>query len=253
MKKYLILTFSYLLLFYIATICFPYDLISNDPSVCLILRSVTKLVLSIIVVVVVALDKNMIFNFKKLTLGSLLFLPLLVASFSNIIFALITNAPTHDFNGQNFAFSLMSDVAVAAIEETLFRAILLVLFIVIFENKKYKRTYAILCSSIAFALLHFLNLLSSPIIPVLTQVGYTFVLGLILGGIYVLSENIIMSMIGHLVFNFFNTTLYVSLYQGNDTAAYYIYSSILAVIILAYFIVIYFLWMKKKFKQVEKN
>lgn len=63
---------------------------------------------------------------------------------------------------------------------------------------------AIVLSSLIFALLHFANLLNHPelVIGTISQVGYTFALGILLGTSYYLTKSLISVALLHAIFNF---------------------------------------------------
>ena len=93
-------------------------------------------------------------------------------------------------------------ILVATFEETLFRG---AIFLSLLETKREngKRIFlAVLQSSLAFALVHLLNLFSSSPAAVLLQVGYSFLLGGMCAYTLLCTRNIVFPIIVHAVFNF---------------------------------------------------
>lgn len=76
----------------------------------------------------------------------------------------------------------------------------------------------IVYASMVFALMHFLNLIDKPylIIGTITQVIYTFSLGMLLGVIYYKTKNITISIVLHAIFNILGS--YIVLFVDNKTA-----------------------------------
>ena len=90
----------------------------------------------------------------------------------------------------------------ATFEEMLFRG---AIFLSLLETKREngKRIFlAVLQSSLAFALVHLLNLFSSSPAAVLLQVGYSFLLGGMCAYTLLCTRNIVFPIIVHAVFNF---------------------------------------------------
>ena len=96
-------------------------------------------------------------------------------------------------------------------EEVIFRGL--------FQNmmchllKKKNRIYPVAASSLVFALLHLLNLTENPqfLLGTLTQVGYTFCLGMLLGTAYLISDSLWAVILLHGGFNFLGQ--FVSVFQ----------------------------------------
>ena len=111
----------------------------------------------------------------------------------------------------------------AAFEEVLCRGLIQN---IIMERAKYSGRspwWAILVSAAIFGLLHFSNLYSSPylIIGTTSQVIYTFVVGVALGVVYYLTNNLTAVIVLHTLFNWFASLelLYVALAPGGSAPA----------------------------------
>ncbi|MBP5416116.1 MAG: CPBP family intramembrane metalloprotease [Clostridiales bacterium] len=83
---------------------------------------------------------------------------------------------------------------IPVLEEALFRGIIL-------EGMLELRrpVLAIVCSSLVFGIMH-----GQPV-----QIGYAFLAGMILGAVYFLTRNIVMSILAHIIFNIFGSGIYL--------------------------------------------
>ncbi|MEN8078756.1 CPBP family intramembrane glutamic endopeptidase [Clostridioides difficile] len=99
------------------------------------------------------------------------------------------------------SYFIITNISIGFFEEIIFRG--LTLNLLINSNKNYSIKKAIFISSLLFGLIHFINLFSSPylILGTLSQVIYTFCLGILLSSIYIKSRNIFIPIFLHAFFN----------------------------------------------------
>lgn len=92
-------------------------------------------------------------------------------------------------------------------EEFLFRGVIQNKILESFENTQASKWKGIVLASAVFSLVHLLNLIGAPylILGTVTQVIYTFCLGLLLGVVYFIAKNIWISVILHMSFNVFGS------------------------------------------------
>lgn len=241
-QRNLLLSFLYLLCLYLFCVVFPYDRI-NIPEWS---RLLIDCLLLIVVVSLCLFEKKRCdihreTKYKK----SLIYLPILIACFSNIIYGLCFKVDVLQ------TFSLVEILVFAKltlsvlIEELLFRFFLIELIDNSFDNKN-KDLISISLSALCFSLFHLINLFGNNVSTVLIQVGYTFVLGMILGIIRVDTGSILIAFIAHLLFNFFNDFLFTRLFQLDEyTISYIVINILFAIFSLTYAITVYLLRRKK--------
>ena len=93
-------------------------------------------------------------------------------------------------------------IAIALIEEILFRALLLPFFMERFAKKRYRVLISVLGSSVLFALMHLFNLFfGAGVGETMVQVGYTFLIGCMLAVMMLKTKNIWLCVIVHALFN----------------------------------------------------
>lgn len=94
-------------------------------------------------------------------------------------------------------------LAVGLFEETAFRGFALPLALEVLKPTRKGRFLAVLISSVLFGCLHFLNLFSGAGIgPTLLQVGYSFLLGGLLGALVLATGRLLPAILCHTVYNF---------------------------------------------------
>lgn len=173
---------------------------------------------------------------KRLGYKDLSLLPFLLLPFSNIIVAFISSFSIKSPDIALLVLEIGLELAIATVEELLFRSLLLTSL----END-FNKFKALIYSSVIFGLMHLLNISSiESIIPSLIQVLYTTGLGLALGLIYLKSKNILLSISLHFLFNYFNNTIPSLLFSFEWNNIFYIVNSIFAIAFIAYGIIIYF-------------
>ena len=98
---------------------------------------------------------------------------------------------------------LLLCLAVAALEEVVFRGILLPVLLSRFGRTTRARLSAILLSSAVFGLFHLLNLTAGASVPAtLLQVGYSFLVGCAAAVLFLLSRRLGLAVLFHVVYNF---------------------------------------------------
>jgi membrane protease YdiL (CAAX protease family) len=145
------------------------------------------------------------FRLVLLGLSCALILALFQAA-ASIVYRLFEGNPiSGQFLRQVFNFSLLHpsqtpDLLLAlpsVFEEVAFRGIVLTVFLGVYSERK-----SIIFSSIGFALMHLINLTNGrELVWVLGQLGWTFILGLFYGYVFVRTRSLLPSMIVHYLSN----------------------------------------------------
>jgi hypothetical protein len=183
----------------------------------------------------------------KRRIHPLFVLPLILGAGSNILYGFIFQQPMNrEIQLVDFIGKLSTTALAVIIEELLFRILFLRLMWDLYEGHKYQEELTILFSALAFALMHCINFFGSAPLAVLAQIGYTFVLGLVLGVVALRIETPVLPIVAHFLFNFLNTNLYVALFNGNTDMAYFLFNGGLSIIIVAYFGLVYFIYRRKE-------
>ncbi|EOV2572840.1 lysostaphin resistance A-like protein [Enterococcus faecalis] len=130
------------------------------------------------------------------------YLILIMVIFFLINLGSISSDKLDSFQIRNVFFFLLTCFFTGVFEELLFRGIVLTRL-----SSIYSPRVSVTISSIFFGIVHLLNLIDQPwlIKGTLTQVFYTFCLGMILGTIYSKGNNIFTIILLHASFNFFGS------------------------------------------------
>lgn len=238
-------TLLYSLGFYLAVLMIPYDMFSSSEHVILLIKILALLAYLVFLFYDLFYKKNI--NFKA---THLIYLPLLIGCFSNFFSLPFVNFSTCEVDGILLFEAIIFTIIQAISEEIIFRHVAFNLFEGVFKNSKYNLSLTILCSSALFGLMHFINAFGNNILLVLEQVGYTFVLGIVLGIIKGKDYNLVFPILGHALFNIINNVIFTSLFKIEVNIAYYIISVIVILLVLGYTISI-FLLRKKGEKDVS--
>ena len=187
---------------------------------------------------------------KKLRINSLLFLPFLLICASNFYVCFIDKIVINkDINILNLIINLLLCLLTAINEEIVFRGVIFKEFKN--NNSNFK---AILYSSIAFGLVHILNISSIASIPyTLLQCLYSFALGLVLSLAYCYSKNLIISILIHFLFNFLNDYLVNCLYDYAINKTFFIVNILVAIIFSIYGIIVYKYFKRKDDLDATEN
>ena len=179
---------------------------------------------------------------------ALLFIPFLIACFSNLIATKISGSNFILFYDPTIlSLVIVSTVLTAINEEILFRYFIQNSLVFASSIKR------IFVSALIFALFHLLSLVEVRSVVALTtilvQFVYTFGLGLILGFMYEYTYSLPLCMVFHLCFNFFNQVLVTRIiaFDINDTytLTFYLTAVVIAVVLAIYGSLIYLLIFKK--------
>lgn len=225
-----IITFLYSLLFYLAVLMIPFEKIVDDSLIILILQICAKLILLIYLYFDIFHKKNIAYKNEF----SLLFIPLFIGALSNYLTIPFCNGSI-DINITPLQIlQIPNTFILVCIEEIIFRHLAFDLFNHVIKESKNKDLYVILIASALFASIHFINIFSSGFTIILSQVGYTFLLGFILGVIKVKSKSLIYPILGHLLFNLFNDVIFVMLFKIEYNVTYYIVSAVIGIILVIY-------------------
>ena len=197
---------------------FAIDLIIKTASIFYIIRYIKK-------------DNLNKLKFTELKKGTIKLLPLSLLFMSNFIVIMFQQTPLNTTIDYFDIFTkIILAIGVSVIEELLFRGQIMEEFL-----KKQKPVKAILYSSMIFGGVHLLNISSIGTIPtVLAQVGYTAFLGLILGYIYYKSNNIIVPIAFHFLFNTFNDIIVTELFSLKWDLTFFIVNISIGIIVLLY-------------------
>lgn len=235
-------TFLYLLCLYLACQFIPYSKMTSSYPFQVLIKSIFLGVVLFLAIYEMIKDKSFIKKKNKWQYYLLSF-PLLFACFSNFFYALIFHVEKNQVqNWMNFTLSTILLILSVAIEEILFRMLLIDLFDQVFQKKKQGWIITILLSSLSFSLMHIINFTSGNYFGTLLQIGYTFVLGFILGYLAERVDNILLPLLGHFTFNFFNMNLYTTIYNQFDYPfSYTLFSLGFVFYSLLYLVLMYFI------------
>ena len=222
----------------------PFDLFIPNITIAYLLNIILRIAFIIFAIFYIRKEKYQYDVFGKLKWRHLLLLPFIFVCFSNLFVCLIDKAPLREINLLSIFQDLLFYLLVAISEELVFRYIL---FNEIKANNSCFK--AMLFSSLIFGGLHILNITSIASIPLsLLQVLYTFGLGMLLCLIYLYTENIVLTISFHFLFNFINDSLASSLFELNWGTNFYLINAIFAIIFVIYGIIIYIFKVKKEIK-----
>ena len=237
------------ILLFIFVSAFPVELFHISEFYQLLIRIGLRLLILIYYIYICFTNRINIFKFYNLK-RILLFVPFMLACFSNLIAAGIDVAyPGYTVMSDGiFSMLIIYHFLGAIVEEFLFR-----LFIqnALVNASSMKR---ILFSAAIFALFHLLNVVNvstvDGLVTVAIQVAYNFGLGILLGFVYEYTYSLPACITLHFCFNFFNTVLYQYLGCSTRTSdfTFYLTAVVIAVVLAAYITLIYFLVLKRNNK-----
>lgn len=192
-------------------------------------------------------SKEKLFVKKEMIEEKLMVLPLFIIAFSNLlIFPYYSNysALSEPSMWINFFLKIIFYGLIAVNEEIVFRKILLL-------NLDFSPIASIFFCSLIFAAIHLVNISSVSMIPqTLIQVGYTFVLGIILSFAYLVGGNLIYPILIHVLFNICNNVIFTSFYNGGINYVYYLINVGVGALTCIY---LFYLFERKKDFYVSKN
>lgn len=93
-------------------------------------------------------------------------------------------------------------LSVSLIEETAFRGLVLPFLLLKTQGRRRRVFLSVLIGAAIFGLIHLVNLLSNPVLPVLAQIGYSFLIGGLCGVAMVYTRSILPAVAFHAVYDF---------------------------------------------------
>ena len=219
---------------------FPIDLFGIPLIYQEVIRIGLRLLLLSYYIYVFTKNRINIFKFANYR-RSLLFVPFLLACFSNFIAAGVA--------GLDFTAAVVDPAYLILVSFNLLLGVILeeILFRYIIQNSlvnasSIKRIFG---SAAIFALFHLLNLVNissvDGLIAVLLQVAYTFGLGILLAIIYEYSYSLPLCMVFHLCFNIFNQLLPTYVFGLAIPDIYFTLSAVIIAVVLAVYIVVLYI------------
>jgi len=228
--KNLLYDIGFLICIFLVFISFPFSKFINNVVLLNVINSFLRF--GFVVFLYFYLKKNKKFSIKNnYSIRDFALLPFIIVCFSNIIFVIINNVYTINFNIYEVLSYLLYYLSVALSEEFLFRN-------VVFNYLKpyFPKFKLIIISSLIFSLTHLLNFFSTfNIVSTLLQCGYTLFIGYFLAVIYTYSNyNIIYCVIFHLLYDFVDDTIFLSIYSGGWNTLFYIVNITIGLIFFIY-------------------
>ena len=179
----------------------------------------------------------------KPNIKDLIFLPTLIIAGSNFIsLFFVPHLIVEPQVDLAFYLELILIILSVIIEEFIYRAMFLNGLLL----NRFSRKKAILISALIFGLIHLVNINILAPLPTLIQVGYSFLLGLILALVYVAGGRISYPIIIHLAFNVINSFFFGNMVYLELNIWYYVVNVLVGVIALAYTMIAYRIRQKEK-------
>lgn len=229
-----------------------FDLTGNIKDKEMITNSFIRLSFSMFFIIILLksdLKKHLELNLNKKTL--MLFIPFLIISINNFPISAYFKGNT-TFNGHNYQIILflIECFTVGLFEELIFRLIIIVLLMEVFKKSKNKELIVLFLSSITFSLIHLVNLFDRASFgDVLLQMGYSFLIGLVFALIFLKTNNILLVVVLHSLYNFFGEVMF---YLGEVTKRWDLITIILTILLSFLNFIYYFkvLMNEKKYPTV---
>lgn len=235
MKKDNLLNFLILVFLYIGVSSFPFDLfIKGSKIIILICQCGIQILYSVLAYFFIKRSTDFKFDKKSRKLSWLIFIPCFLACFSNYLYMAFMPSDVNPHFALEMIPQIVLFVIVALNEEMIFRVLFL-------NNNEFKNPLtAILVGAGIFAICH-LNVFFSSLNPAdLIVVCYTFLLGLMLGLVYLFTRNFALIASIHFAFNLFNKVLFESFVSNIKNIWLYLLSNGIIVLILIVYLVILF-------------
>lgn len=230
--RYRVYTSAIAFCLYLFIAGFPYKKVGLSDNASIILSSSLRLVFSLLCFYVLFHDSFYFpSTFPKDKKRALLFLPFFLICFSNL-FVLAFNPSSINLGVDlsKLGYSLFYYFSIAVAEEMVFRLMIESLTI-----EKMRPVCSILIASGIFALSHFVNFLGGQgILLTLAQVGYTFLMGLILGLFYEYGGGIIYLFFFHFIFDFINNGVCPLISNASWDLTFYLVNGGIALLIVIY-------------------
>ncbi|WP_151640889.1 CPBP family intramembrane glutamic endopeptidase [Corynebacterium sp. 11A] len=162
----------------------------------------------------------------------------------NTLFGEEPSAQQSEGATKRLMFLVLIMAATAFFEEVIFRGIILQILL---NGATLSPARSVVLTAVVFSLIHFANLTRTPemIIGTISQVFYTFVLGVFLGALMLHTQNLWVPIIGHLVFNVLGS--FTSIYVLPDTKLedITIFGAILQLVLISPLLIYGLRWLKK--------
>ena len=247
MNKKRVYTIIYLICLVLLINSLPFSMIIDNKLILFGINIIIKIVSIVYIIKYIKKEELNNIKIKTITKNDFKIIPLLLLCCSNFIVAIVQKT---NINKKIDLFviisGLITSIGVAIVEELLFRSQVLDEFL------KYKTKFqSLIYSSLIFGSVHLLNISSIGSIPtILVQVGYTFFLGMILGTVYLFSNNIILPIIFHILFNFINDILVIELFPIKWNTTFFIVNVGIGIVVAVYALLIL---KKLSLKEGKKN
>lgn len=243
-SRQLLYTFLYLLAIYLGVKMLPLERwIPSKPVV--LLLSFALEVLLILLILYEIRHASLKMEKREQTISLFFLLPLLPAAGSNLLYSLIFKSGITFSIDSLFPLVTVNTLACVVIEELLFRMILLLFFSSLLKEKN-RTLRSIFFASLCFSLMHCINFFGNNPFAVLLQLGYTFLLGLVLNSLTYLYGSVIVPIVGHFLYNFLNMDLFSRIYDVNmSEPSYIIFQTAIGIFAIIYLAVLFFIDRKK--------
>ena len=237
-----------LLIVFILSVSFPVGSLIHDPNTVLIVQS--SIMASFIIFAIVYINITKIAHFfqgRTNIKNVILLLPLFAVAFCNLFYMTVVegNQFTMRWDDINFLLQLLVILLTAFSEELVFRYI-------IQKNLRIRSKFGkIMIASSIFALCHILTIVArwDLLVPSswnyfdLSMIVYTFYVGVCLGFLYEYTNNIVLPIIFHFIFNFVNDLWF---YVQEWNIPYFINVLCFAIFGVAYMCLFYFVLTKRE-------
>ena len=195
-----------------------------------------------------------LFSFKGIdTKGILLILPCVLIAVNNFPFVPVLSSGV-EFSAKWYLVLLyaVECFLVGLFEETAFRGCVFMLVLEKRHKTKKDIFFSIIFSSLIFGAIHIVNLFAgSGIVPVILQLGYSFLIGSMCAVILLVTKNIWFSVVIHALFNFAGGVMptFVSNFKI-WTVGEIILTVVVSLIVAAYVIIMFFKYDLKKLQKI---
>lgn len=191
-----------LLLFEFLQIPFTSNALSNQ----MIQGTISRLLASsVFVVLLVSFEQKKTFtSHSKLSTILIVFIPALLVAINNFPFSAYFSGHASLVEPSSTVWLfLLECFSVGLFEEIIFRGILLIALLRLFPKDLKGAFYAMILSSVTFALTHSLNLLNGAhMFGTVDQILYSFLTGMLFAIVFIKTKNLLYSVMLHSVYNF---------------------------------------------------
>ena len=237
------------LLYAVGAVSVPYAKIAgfiapDNNSVKFIIAFICKVLCAVIPFILIAdfgysdLFKFSSYKFKRL----LLIIPCLLVAVNNFpILPMISGESHMTATGIVIPCFVLYCLSIGILEESIFRGLIFPLFVIKFKKAKNGLFWAIIVSSAVFGGMHIINLIGNwgAIGAVITQIGYSFLIGAMCAAAMFFTESIWIPILLHATFDFGG---YFIEYLGSGniwSTPEIILTAVLAVIVIIYILFIF--------------